>query len=520
MLRVPKSVAAIVACALAVVLFCQPALAKPILQVKVSGASVSSGETKPVSVKTVTISVYDNAGEATSVLINNKKAASVVGQTYSWELKYSLLSGMNTVSVAAEYVYGGAKATENFNFNLVYVTTPVPGLTYEVPSLPPSGKIEAFNRAVTLSYPKDNLLVDDRGQPWTGSSNITFEVVSPSDRPDSYHLLVSPSIPYVLKISVSQGVYLMRPGELTLPYDPQVSALAADCLAIWYSPDNDWDDNDNYILGGYVDARKHTVTAPFQFSGNGEGYYGVFLAQRSFEEFTNPSLPGAWAYSSVMPLWAKGIAEPLPLGRTDNQFGLGTAVNRLEFATMLVKGLGLPLTEKPSSSSEQVFSDKFKSGTVDFYQARPEDIDSTYFGSSYSSAKTPYRIYDANHMAVQYAETAAKNGIVVGYSDGTFGPQDKLTREQAAAVLARVANLKLLDDGEKVKAELEKTFEDASDISPWAAASVLAVYKAKLMVGKPGEGTGKLPRFDPQGQLTRAEALTLTYRLLKRLKKL
>ncbi|SMB93893.1 S-layer homology domain-containing protein [Thermanaeromonas toyohensis ToBE] len=516
MFRFSKVALWLVACALAIILFSQPALAAISLQVTVSGAPVSNGEIKLVSTKTVTISVYDSAGEATSVLINNKQATSVVGKAYTWEYGFSLLPGRNDISVVAQ----SASGTASFNFSLMYVTTPVPGLTYEVPSLPPSGRIEAFNRAVTLSYPRDNLLVDGNGQLWGDApgedTKITFEIVSASSRPDNYHLLVSPGIPYLLKISVAQGVYLMQPGELTLPYDPQVSPAAADGLAIWFSPDQNFADTNNYILGGYVDISKHTVTAPFQFSGAGTGYYGVFLAQRSFGEFSDPALDVAWSYPCVMPLWAKGVAEPLPLDRTDGNFGLVNNVNRLEFATMLVKGLGLPLTKKPSSQAEQIFNDGLFNGKY-FYQALPEDISSSYFGN-YSTPSTPYRIYDAFHMPVQYAETAAKNGIIVGYSDGTFRPAQELTREEAAAILARVAGLKLLDDGERVKQELANTFEDANLISPWAASSVLAVYKTKLMVGKPG--AGKLLKFDPQGKLTRAEALTLTYRLLKKLRKL
>jgi hypothetical protein len=214
-----------------------------------------------------------------------------------------------------------------------------------------------------------------------------------------------------------------------------------------------------------------------------------------------------------MPLWAKGIAEPLPVP-ISNTFGAEKDVNRLEFATMLVQGLGLPLTDKPSAGSE-VFSDVDRDVT-------PEGINGSYFGSSYSHA-SGFKIYDQSHTPVQYVETAVRYGIIAGYYESgshVFKPDKELTREEAAAILARVANLKLLTDEIRIKAELERTFQDAVSISPWAAASVLAVQRAKLIVGRPIEGEKRLLDFAPGDSLTRAEAITITYRLLKKLKKL
>ncbi|MGQ9512510.1 S-layer homology domain-containing protein, partial [Thermodesulfitimonas sp.] len=156
-----------------------------------------------------------------------------------------------------------------------------------------------------------------------------------------------------------------------------------------------------------------------------------------------------------------------------------------------------------------------------FYQAWPADIDASYFGLGYSSVSGGVYIFDAAHLPVQYVETAARNGIITGYSDKTFRPQNKLTRQEAAVILARVANLRLMDDGEKVRAELSRIFEDADQIAPWAAASVLAAHRAKLIVGKPSANPkSKKLVFDPNGNLTRAEAITLTYRIMKKLKKI
>lgn len=396
------------------------------------------------------------------------------------------------------------------------------GSSYSVAALPATGKISAFGGMLVLAYPKNNTLVDAYGVP-VGDQSVTFTVYlggSGSLDPKSYILVSN-----IYKISVAQGAYLLYPGQLTLAYDPSVNPAAADQLAIWYSPNVSvvggvykWDGTaGNVILGGVTNTKSSTVTVPFQFSGAGTGYYAVFLAQRFFEDFSDATY--GWAAPCVLPLWAKGIVEPLPLGRTDNLFGLATAVNRLEFTAMLVRGLGLPLTKAPASESEQIFTDVF--GTKKFYEAWPADIDSTYFGAGYASVTGGVYVFDALHLPVQYVETAARNGIVTGFSDRTFRPQDALTREQAAVILARVANLKVLNDPEKVQAALERIFEDADQIAPWAAPAVLAAYQAKLIVGKPStDPKSKKVLFDPAGKVTRSEAVTLTYRVLKKLKKI
>ncbi|MEW6181647.1 MAG: S-layer homology domain-containing protein [Bacillota bacterium] len=401
----------------------------------------------------------------------------------------------------------------------------VSGTEYTVSTLPTTGKITAFNKLLEISYPKNNTLVDSN-KITAVDQTVYFTVFLPSGGSPDYqkYTLVS----NIYKITTAAQTYLLDPGQIKITYDTNVSSAVANQLAVWYSPGitvaggtYEWDGTNNINLGGVTDSRKCTVAAPLQFSGTGTGYYGVFLAQQSFSEF-NAQSDNSWAYSCVMPLWAKGIVEPLPVGGTAGVFGVANDVYRLEFATMLVRGLGLTLTDRPSSAAEQIFEDAF--GGTDFCDATPEDISSSYFGAGYSAA-SGYKIYDTDRMPVQYAETAARNGIVVGYLNGSaeyvFQPAGFLTREEAAVILARVSNLKLSDDGEKVLTDLEKVFEDATLISPWAAPSVLAVQKAKLIAGKPSsDPDSSLLQFDPDGNLTRAEATALAYRFLKKQKKI
>ena len=108
-------------------------------------------------------------------------------------------------------------------------------------------------------------------------------------------------------------------------------------------------------------------------------------------------------------------------------------------------------------------------------------------GSAYSQ----YHFSDTSKYSILQA---AALGIVDGYTDGTFRPSNPLTREQAATMLQRTANL--LGTVQKTQ---ELTFADASSISSWAAESVDFVTSCGIMNGK---GTG----FDPQGTYTREQA--------------
>jgi len=107
----------------------------------------------------------------------------------------------------------------------------------------------------------------------------------------------------------------------------------------------------------------------------------------------------------------------------------------------------------------------------------------------------------ANHWAKDYIATAASYGIVNGYDANTFGPDDLITREQMAVMIVKAA---------KVKATAaEITFTDSSAISAWAGEAVAAAVQNGIMKGYP-DGT-----FGPRRNATRAEAVTVIANALK-----
>lgn len=95
---------------------------------------------------------------------------------------------------------------------------------------------------------------------------------------------------------------------------------------------------------------------------------------------------------------------------------------------------------------------------------------------------------------------AASIGLVEGYGDGTFGPNDPLTREQMAAVLYRYAAYKGYDTA--ISGNLNQ-FNDGWKCSAWATDNVRWAVKNRILNGM---GNGQLV---PQGAATRAEVATM-----------
>ena len=87
-------------------------------------------------------------------------------------------------------------------------------------------------------------------------------------------------------------------------------------------------------------------------------------------------------------------------------------------------------------------------------------------------------------------------GIVGGYSEQKFGPNDKITRQQAVAMMARYLDA-LGYDTSKVSKTLK--FDDQNQIQPYAREAVAILSNLGVI-----SGTGN-NKFNPTGQLTRAQ---------------
>lgn len=98
---------------------------------------------------------------------------------------------------------------------------------------------------------------------------------------------------------------------------------------------------------------------------------------------------------------------------------------------------------------------------------------------------------------------AAANGIVNGYGDDKFGPDDTITREQMAAILYRYASYK----GYSVSDLANLTgYTDAASVSEWASTAMRWAVAEGLI-----EGTSATT-LSPSGDSTRAQVATILMR--------
>ena len=103
--------------------------------------------------------------------------------------------------------------------------------------------------------------------------------------------------------------------------------------------------------------------------------------------------------------------------------------------------------------------------------------------------------------AVMSIAHAAKLGIVNGYEDGTFRPNQVVSRAEMVTMLMRTLNIPN-EEGEQT------TFVDAATIPDWAKGYVAEAVKRGIVDGMPGN------RFAPNESATRAQSVTVIMRAL------
>jgi hypothetical protein len=154
-------------------------------------------------------------------------------------------------------------------------------------------------------------------------------------------------------------------------------------------------------------------------------------------------------------------------GMSDNIFAPDASMTRAEFATIMVRGLGLEAKEVA------VFNDVKK-------------------GAWYSG----------------YIGTAYSYGIVKGTSATTFSPNSTITREEAAAMVVRAAVLCGLDTeltDNQISAVLGD-FKDSAKVSDWAKKYLAYCYNSGILE--------KAENIQPQKAILRCEIAQILYNML------
>lgn len=124
-------------------------------------------------------------------------------------------------------------------------------------------------------------------------------------------------------------------------------------------------------------------------------------------------------------------------------------------------------------------------------------------GSPATAAAAPFADVPADAWFAPAAAWAAESGFVNGVSEDLFAPEQPLTREAMAVILARMeAGAGRAESGKRAS-----DYADAGRISPWALAAMDYCVSAGIVRGV------SETELDPQGTLTRAALAVLLARL-------
>jgi hypothetical protein len=177
-------------------------------------------------------------------------------------------------------------------------------------------------------------------------------------------------------------------------------------------------------------------------------------------------IKGHWAENFINEAYSLNIVN----GIDDYHFSPDRSITRAEFAAIVVRALNLESTDV-----NQMFSDV----TADqwFY----DEISAAY-----------------------------ENGLIDGYGEGIFKPNNPISREEAMAVMERALKYYDIDTNmsETDIAEILSGFNDFGEVSNWAAKSAAVCISNDIF-----EGSGGYLR--PTDSITRAETAKIILKLLE-----
>ncbi|MDF2960925.1 MAG: coagulation factor 5/8 type domain protein [Paenibacillus sp.] len=219
-----------------------------------------------------------------------------------------------------------------------------------------------------------------------------------------------------------------------------------------------------------TDASGNTAYEPVPFTVKA-GEVTIYSRSNS----TYMLLENNTAFTDTLAHWAKDSIERMAnkmivQGVTKEEFRPDQAVTRAELAALITRTLGLKAS---SESSKEQFKD------VQQQQ--------WYYGT---------------------VTAAAEAGIVTGYEDGTFRPNQTITRQEMAVMMDRALHFAGYNEQ---TSSVVPDFTDQAKIGSWAKEAVSRLLSKKLMEGMSSAA------FEPESEATRAQSTVLLQRLLPEL---
>jgi len=205
---------------------------------------------------------------------------------------------------------------------------------------------------------------------------------------------------------------------------------------------------------------------------------GVYYAR--INSLSNSTYSVVWhpmTFADVEHHWAKDAVNDMGSrmvvkGVSEGRYNPNADITRAEYAAIVVRGLGL----------------------------QPHEGDNLFLDVANDAWYT------------EMVKTAAAYGLITGFEDGTFRPDERITREQAVVIIARAMAVTRLDKQTAVgdTATTLAAFADRALASNWAKDSLSLAIRAGVVSGRAGD------LLDPQARVTRAEVAVLIQRLLQR----
>jgi len=174
---------------------------------------------------------------------------------------------------------------------------------------------------------------------------------------------------------------------------------------------------------------------------------------------------GHWSQAAVNDMASRMVVN----GTDDTHFTPNAAITRAEFAAIIVRSLGLA-----DNGHNAGFSDV---------------ADSAWYAGAVAKAH--------------------EYGIIEGYEDGSFGPTQTITRQEAMVMIARAMKLTGLNsDISSADADAAlAAFADQASVAGWAKQSVAAAVQSQLV-------NGSEIGLQPGSNITRAETAAIVQRML------
>lgn len=215
---------------------------------------------------------------------------------------------------------------------------------------------------------------------------------------------------------------------------------------------------DGYCIVGWYTAKEggEKVTEDTVFT-KGTTVYAKWVIVLPFTDVEK----GRWSYSDIAYVYVAGLMN----GTSATKFAPTVAASRAMIVTTLYR-----MEKEPTVSGSVTFKD-----------------------------------VKAGMWYTKGVLWASKNGIVKGYSDTKFGPDDNVTREQLALILYRYAQYKNMDVS--ARADLSE-FSDSGKVASWAQDAMSWANAEGLITG-----TDKNELL-PQGVATREQVAAILHRFL------